>query len=349
MSELLVVGGGPVGLAAAIEARLEGMSVSIIEPRIGVIDKACGESLLPGALPMLQRLGVEPQGEPLRGIAFHGGGLDDEPWRVEHDFERGVAIGLRRTVLHALLTNRAEELGIVRGYGRLQGLTQDDYAVTAFTDLGETIRAKWLIGCDGLRSATARLAGLSDASRRRVERFGVRRHFRVEPWSDLIEVHYGPDAEVTVVPVGPNLVDVTVLGPRGIGYNAAMRATPTLGEQLMGAEAVTEPRGAGPFPQRTTARTAGRVLLAGDASGYVDALTTEGLRVGFAQAKAAIAAIRRGRPSDYEREWHRVTRPVNIITASLVGLGSSGLRSGIVPTAVRAPRVFGAVMERLAR
>lgn len=347
MTEILVVGGGPVGLAAAIEARLAGMSVALIEPRVGVIDKACGEGLLPGALPMLQRLGITPPGVPLRGIAFHGGGADS--WVVEHEFETGVGLGLRRTVLHALLTNRAEELGIVRGYGRLQGLNQDNHSVTAFTDLGETLRAKWLVGCDGLRSATARLAGLSDSSRRRLERFGVRRHFQVPAWDDLIEVHYGKESEVSVVPVADDLVDVTVLGPRGVGYNAALRSVPTLQNRLEGCPPVTDARGAGPFPQRTTARTSGRVMLVGDASGYVDALTSEGVRIGLAQARAAIEAIRRGRPADYEREWHRVTRPVNMITSGLVGLASSGLRPGIVPTAARVPRVFGAVMERLAR
>ncbi|MCW4385836.1 NAD(P)/FAD-dependent oxidoreductase [Salinibacterium sp. SYSU T00001] len=347
MSDVLIVGGGPVGLAAAIEARLAGMSVTVAEPRIGTIDKACGEVLLPGAVPMLQRLGIEPPGMPLRGVAFFGGGED--PWRVEHRFSSGVGLGLRRVVLHALLTERAEELGIVRGYGRLQGLNQDAHAVTALTDLGETIRCKWLIGCDGLRSATARLAGLSDPHPPRHERFAVRRHFAVEPWSDVIEVHYGSDAEASVTPVGHDLVDVSVLGPRGVAYRATINSIPELERRLRGAPAVTEARGAGPFPRRTTARTSGRVLLAGDASGYVDAITSEGLRTGFAQAKAAIDAIRRGRPAEYEREWQRVTRPYNLITSGLVGAGGTALRSGLVATAAKAPRVFGAVMERLTR
>ena len=47
--DVLVVGGGPVGLAAAIEARLEGMSVVLVAPHFGSQDKACGEALMPGA------------------------------------------------------------------------------------------------------------------------------------------------------------------------------------------------------------------------------------------------------------------------------------------------------------
>lgn len=346
MSDILIVGGGPVGLAAAIEARLAGMSVSLIEPRIGTIDKACGESLLPGALPLLHRLGVDPPGMPLHGIAFRGVG--DDPWQVEHEFSRGVGLGVRRTVLHEHLSERAEELGIDRGYGRLQGMHQDGHAVTAFTDLGETIRSRWVLGCDGLRSSVARLAGLSGEAPRRMERYGVRRHFDVAPWTNFVEVYFAPHAEVTVTPVASDLVDVTVLGARGVSYNASLRSIPELWHRLEHGRAVTEARGGGPFRQRTTARTAGRVLLAGDASGYIDALTGEGLRLGFVQAQAAIRAIARGRPAEYEREWHRVTRPFNVITSGLVGLAGSPMRGGIVPVAARAPRVFGAMVDLLA-
>lgn len=348
MSDVLVVGGGPVGLVAAIEARLAGLSVALIEPRIGTVDKACGEALLPGAVPMLQRLGVEPSGMPLRGVGLYGGG--PEPWHVVHEFERGVGLGIRRTRLHRLLTLRAEELGIVRGYGRLQGLSQDAHAVTAFTDLGETIRSKWLIGCDGLRSSTARIAGLSHQnSPDAAERFAIRRHFVAAPWDDLIEVHYGPDAEVTVTPVDTELVDVSVLGPRNVGYRATIDAIPLLRERLDDAPFASEPRGAGPFPRRTSARTSGRVLLAGDASGYVDAITSEGLRLGFAQARAAIEAISRGRPADYEREWQRITRSAHIVTSGLVGVANTVLRSGLASVVSRAPRLFGAAIERLGR
>src|SRR3546814_17712409 len=110
-----------------------------------------------------------------------------------------------------------------------------------------------------------------------------------------------------------------------------------------------ERRGAGPFRQRTRARTAGRVLLVGDASGYVDALTGEGLRVGFAQASAAIGAIVAADPARYEREWRGVTRDFRILTAGLVAWAGSPLRGGTVPAAARAPEPVGAVVERLAR
>jgi hypothetical protein len=91
------------------------------------------------------------------------------------------------------------------------------------------------------------------------------------------------------------------------------------------------------------------VLLAGDASGYVDALTGEGLRLGFAQADAAVRSIVAGDTRGYEREWTRLSRDSRVLTSGLVAAATSPLRPLVVPTAVRAPRLYGAIVERLAR
>ena len=111
-------GGGPVGLAAAIEARLAGLDVIVVEPRVGPIDKACGEGLMPGAVPALARLGVHPRGFPLRGVDYRDGRRN-----AAHRFVAGNGLGVRRTTLHAALRARAEELGArfaggSRGVGR---------------------------------------------------------------------------------------------------------------------------------------------------------------------------------------------------------------------------------------
>jgi flavin-dependent dehydrogenase len=90
-------------------------------------------------------------------------------------------------------------------------------------------------------------------------------------------------------------------------------------------------------------------MLVGDASGYVDAITGEGLRLGFAQASAAIACVLDGRPQRYEGDWRRVTRDFRTLTTGLVAWADSPLRGSLVPAAARLPSVFGAVVERLAR
>src|SRR5690625_2493778 len=105
-ADVLIAGGGPVGLATAIEARRRGYSVIVAEPRDGPIDKVCGEGLMPGALTALHELGVDPAGWELVGISYR-----DSARHVEHRFRSGPGRGVRRTVLHRALHERAAGLG----------------------------------------------------------------------------------------------------------------------------------------------------------------------------------------------------------------------------------------------
>jgi flavin-dependent dehydrogenase len=103
-TDVLIVGGGPGGLATALHARAKGLSVIIAEPRESPIDKACGEGLMPGGLAELRRLGVDPMGMPLRGIAYQDGRR-----RAEAPFRQGAGRGVRRTSLHAALAASVKE------------------------------------------------------------------------------------------------------------------------------------------------------------------------------------------------------------------------------------------------
>ena len=340
-ADVLVVGGGPIGLAAAIEARLAGLSAVVIEPRVGTIDKACGEGLMPGAVRALASLGVDPAGWPIAGIAYADGAR-----RVEHTFARGPGRGVRRTTLHAALAARAADLGVDVVRARVTEVEQDERSV-----LAAGLRGRWLLACDGLHSTVRRLVGLEVGApaRRAHRRFGLRRHFRVAPWSDMVEVHWSRDVEAYVTPVAHDLVGVALLGPPGVGYDAALDAVAALAPRLRGAEPDGPVRGAGPLRQRTLRRSAGRVLLVGDASGYVDALTGEGIRVGLAQARAAVACLATGRAGAYERAWAASTRDARLLTHAVLAAATSPARRAVVPAAVALPGVFGAIVDRLAR
>jgi flavin-dependent dehydrogenase len=194
-----------------------------------------------------------------------------------------------------------------------------------------------------------RLVGLERRIPFRGRRFGVRQHFSVEPWSDLVEVYWSDRVEMYVTPVAEDVVGVAQLGPPRIDFHESIAAIPELADRLRGAEPASSLRGAGPFRQRASSQVAGRVLLIGDASGYVDAITGEGLRLGFEQARLAIEAIREGRTSDYPARWRAATRDFRMLTTGLVAAAGGPLRRGIVPAARRLPGLYGDIIERLAR
>jgi flavin-dependent dehydrogenase len=180
-------------------------------------------------------------------------------------------------------------------------------------------------------------------------RFGLRRHYAIRPWTDVVEVHWGRTAEAYVTPVSDELIGVALLfGAVPASYDELLQEFPLLHSRLRSAAPVGEVLGAGPLRRRVSSRTVGRVLLLGDAAGYVDALTGEGLAVGLAGARAAVQCIAADRVSDYDRAWRSLTRRSRVLTEGLVGLALHGpTRRAIVPFAQAAPRVFAAGVHAL--
>lgn len=163
----------------------------------------------------------------------------------------------------------------------------------------------------------------------------------------MVEVHWGRRVEAYVTPVAPDLVGVAMLGPLGMRFPAALAEVPELAARLAQAPVAGPLLGAGPLRQRSCRRTCGPIRLVGDAAGYVDALTGEGLRVGFAQAAAAIRHL--DDPSSYERAWRQATRDYRLLTSGLVRWAASPARPAIVPLAVALPGVYGTIVNRFAR
>jgi 2-polyprenyl-6-methoxyphenol hydroxylase-like FAD-dependent oxidoreductase len=209
------------------------------------------------------------------------------------------------------------------------------------------------------------------------QRYGLRRHYRVAPWTDLVEVHWTPQAEAYVTPVSTDVVGVALLfakprldrpsaasaDPEVAREEAADRAPddesgdfktrlsafPALLDRLAGTDPASELRGAGPMRQDVRRRVHGRVLLVGDASGYVDALTGEGIGVGLAQADALAACLAAGRPADYERAWRRASGPAWRFTAGLLWSRNHPLLGDrLVPFAQHFPWIFTTLVNHVA-
>ncbi|WP_426243311.1 NAD(P)/FAD-dependent oxidoreductase [Nocardioides sp. LHG3406-4] len=338
MRDLLVAGGGPTGLATALHAARAGLDVAVHEPRAGIIDKACGEGLMPSAVAHLAALGVTLHGHRIAGIRYVQGSRT-----AEATFRHGPGLGVRRTTLHEALRERVAGAGI----------TTTHTAVREIVDRGDHLLVdgqptRYLVAADGLHSPVRRLLGL-DRPTRGQPRYGLRSHVEMAPWTPYVEVHWSDSAEAYVTPVGDGLVGIAVLSAARRPFSDLVREFPELVDRLSG-RVPSRVRGAGPLRQRSRRRVAGRVLLVGDAAGYVDALTGEGIALGLAQAQAAVAAVRDDLPAEYEGQWRRLGRRHDLLTRSLLGATSIPLvRHRIVAAAQRMPRVFGAAVDQLAR
>jgi flavin-dependent dehydrogenase len=338
--DLVVAGGGPAGLATALYAHRAGLQVAVVEQRPAPIDKACGEGLMPAAVRALADLGVRPAGRSFRGITYV-----DRDAVATADFsasESGAhGLGVRRTQLHAALHHAAVAAGIDMVHARIDAVCQHDAGVTV-----AGVRARYLVAADGLHSPIRERLGLSKRAHG-MPRWGLRSHFAVPPWSDRVEVHWSRYAEAYVTPVGDELVGIAILTRSRGRFADQLQEFPALRARLDPA-AAQQVRGAGPLRQRVAARVAGRVLLVGDAAGYVDALTGEGLSIGFSCAQAAVQRICSGEVARYEGDYARITRRYRLMTSSLLwATRYRPVRERIVPTAQRLPRVFEFVVRQL--
>ena len=309
--DLFVVGGGPAGLAAAIAAARKGLRTAVADAAEPSIDKACGEGLMPDSVEALAALGVAVPADachPFQGIRFLGCGVT-----ADARFPTGAGQGVRRTVLHDLLAREAERAGVDLLWGA---------RVTGIDEAGVLLengyrRARWIAGADGGNSSVRRWAEL-DACRRDERRYGFRRHYRIAPWSDFMELYWGEEeqteaCQIYVTPVGREEVCVALLSRNPqLRLDQALPMFPQLAERLQGVETSSQERGAVTASRQLRRVASDRVALTGDASGSVDAITGEGLCLTFHQAAALarclVEAERGGSLKRYEAEHRRLRR-----------------------------------------
>lgn len=338
-TDVFVVGGGPAGLAAAIAARTLGFRVIVADGAKPPISKACGEGLLPDALKALCELGValrEEDGRVLRGIQF-----EDGQSSVSASFPDGHGLGVRREVLHQRMVERARDCGVELLWNTpVMGLHKEGVVAG-----GNKIQARWVIGADGSRSRVRRWSGLeSNVSKR--NRFGFRQHYRLEPWTDFTEIHWGEAAQAYVTPVSAQEICVVLISNNpNLRFDESLRTFPKLANRLRLAPSSSPERGAvtSMFDLKRVVR--GNVALLGDASGSVDAITGEGLSLSFRQAAALADALAAGDLELYEKGHRRLARRPRLVGNLLLLLGGqSGLRKRALQALEAAPQLFERVL-----
>jgi flavin-dependent dehydrogenase len=339
--DLAVLGGGPAGMATSIFAAQRGLSVVVIERRRPPLDKACGEGVMPHGARMLREMGVNLESGDF--LPFHGIRYVDGDIVAEGRFATGPGWGIRRTTLVRRMIERAEELGV----SLLSGTQAHRWSVEASgqVSLDTTqgpLKSRFLVGADGLHSRVRRQTKL-EGKPGGLERYGARRHYAVEPWTTFVEVYWAEDLEAYVTPVGPKEVGVALLwSGKCPGLENYLERFPRLESRLSGACSLSRSRGAGPFRQSVRRRHRGPVALVGDAAGYLDALTGEGLSLSFLSANALVEAIHEGRGlRNYEKDYRRLSRNYYGMTYLLLAAAKRPrLRSYVIKCLAQNPGLF---------
>lgn len=343
-TQIAIVGGGPAGLATALELRRMGHDALVVDRAKPPIDKACGEGLMPDGFEALQRLGVHlaaDRWQPFWGIRYLDGEL-----QAEARFPEGSGAGVRRVELHRAMVERAETTGVRTLWGvTVRGLDEKGLQ----TDKG-WIQARWIVGADGLHSRVRKWAGLS-GRRPRIRRFGIRRHYKVTPWTDFVEVYWAEGCEAYVTPVSTQQIGVAILrGEQKADFDHLLANFPSLARRLAGAEIASRDKGVGRLEQHSRAVYSGPVALVGDAAGYRDAITGEGLSMAFLEAHALATAIDQGRLDGYGPAVRKLSAfPFLLIRLLLAAERRPQLRHRMVRTLAAEPALFARILAIHAR
>jgi menaquinone-9 beta-reductase len=333
--DALIAGGGPAGLAAAIALRQKGLDVLVADALRPPIDKACGEGLMPDAQKDLAALGVQLTGDD--GAAFDGIAFLSTRHQVAAHFEHGSGIGIRRLQLHSLLVARCRELGVRLAWGSRVCAAEKQLLRLD----GEACAYRYAIGADGQSSRVRQSIGLGQG-KILSRRFGARCHYRVKPWSRMVEVHWGELGQAYITPVGPEEICVaTVACDPTTRMEAVLKSLPALRAHLAGADELTPVRGAITTTRKLRRVTAGNVALTGDASGSADAVTGEGLALSFRQALLLAEAIAVDNLAIYEAGHPVILRIPHLMSRVMLRMDAwRWLREGALGLLSAQPQLF---------
>ncbi len=360
-ADVMVIGGGPAGLATAIACAQVGLSVHVFERQHFAVDKACGEGLMPRGIAALDQLGALSSIAEGETHVFHSISFSQNSGEtVRGKLTSPYGLGIRRLALSAALVHRATTCGVVL-HPETQVVSHHQHidSVDVITPTG-TFSCRFLVAADGLHSPTRKREGLA-SSETPTYRFGLRRHFKLTPWSDCVEVTFEKGVEAYVTPSGSQRVGVAFLFDRQqhggtVSFETLLQRFPTLARKLAHAEPDSAAKGAGPLHQRVTSAVSKRVVLVGDAAGYVDAITGEGLSLAFDAALSLAPVLAQNVKANtanltpYLAQTARAYRRYQQRVNGLLFLSRhASIRSLLLSVLARAPWLFALLLKRQTR
>jgi len=302
-----VVGGGPAGTAAAVFLRQAGHEVVLVDEARFPRDKVCGEGVSPEAWRLLAKMGAEAAVRALRPRPVRGMKLtapDGTAFTGEYAGARAPGFAVRRWCLDRALLECARAAGVdvregvrardvVRRDGIVRGVVVEDGGVP------ERLEARLVVAADGRRSVIARKLGLL-REHRRLRKFAVRGYWQgVEGLTDHGEMHVTRGGYCGIAPLGDGEANVTfvldqdAMRPAGGGladfYLRTLDRWPRLRERLERACLTSPPRAIGPLALEARGVSAPGAVLVGDAAGFYDPFTGEGVTLALRGAELAAA------------------------------------------------------------
>ena len=309
--DVLIAGAGPAGSALAAALARGGASVLLVESAVHPRPKTCAEYASPRIVEELAGLGVADSwmgaAVPLRGTNLYAGGRSTQIRYADGKGPRD-AWGVDRRSFDARLAEHAVGMGaVLRERARLVSLICEGRTVRGATlrdqatGRDEIVSAAWTVGADGTRSNVSRLVGV-DRPVRFPRRLGLVAHYSgVAGLTDHGEMHVGRGYYLGLAPTPGGELNVGMalsMGTPGqtanARFDAAIAGLPAVARRLAHSERLTSIRGAAPIGHRVSSAAGPGWLLVGDAAGFVDPFTGEGIHRALRSARAAADAILAG-------------------------------------------------------
>lgn len=363
---MAVVGGGPVGSALSLYLARAGVRVLLVDA--GASErKVCGEGILPAGWRVLEELGIAlkiRERAAIRGLRYSL--PSDLGFQSMRAALRGEAYGVTRAHLYRVFREAVREspVELLEGYRLREFRLFADGVELVLQDperAQRTVRCSHLFAADGLHSQIRRKAGLAGHRPPRYRRWGARCYFHSREVRDEVEVTLGDGVESYLTPLGegryglaflwsPKLLPESAFRGERIVERLLDRFPPDFLARLPALEGDfwEGTRAVGPLHQRVLSplHKSGRIALAGDAAGYLDALTGEGLCLGLRQARALSYCFCTGRLSDYPCEHRRIKARHRLVVRGLLWLIHHPLlRHRVFHALSRTPEQFQAVVR----